>query len=385
MASRAYVQSTVSLDLADRWFQQSQNANTLKLALSSEVRSKIESSYVLDHKPADRSLPSSVDRSKGAVSMASATVSAGGSYGTSETSESIPSRGAPQTADLIRGGPSPQRTPPVPPKPIQHFSSEKALFRGSIGFALAYQSNPLAASSYTGASSSGSAYAPPSPPRAIACAPVHDQKEPLRPTSPLEPPTDSDVLQDDVSHDTGMVAIREMFYGAIADALSTPALRSVLVKDPSRAYFSAVSLAILTVATDTRTPSEDVLRLSGSAIQVCLGGLPPSYRACMAELGTIGREARKMGEEDDDRAIAYVARGKPLSEPRMGRVKKLLERGVGYVDAKGRVRGGTGGGGEGTGRSRLFANRINALSLDIVKLPGFHQRQEVFRILQGSR
>jgi hypothetical protein len=182
-----------------------------------------------------------------------------------------------------------------------------------------------------------------------------------------------------------MVAIREMFYGAIADALSTPALRSVLVKDPSRAYFSAVSLAILTVATDTRTPSEDVLRLSGSAIQVCLGGLPPSYRACMAELGTIGREARKMGEEDDDRAIAYVARGKPLSEPRMGRVKKLLERGVGYVDAKGRVRGGTGGGGEGTGRSRLFANRINALSLDIVKLPGFHQRQEVFRILQGSR
>jgi hypothetical protein len=181
-----------------------------------------------------------------------------------------------------------------------------------------------------------------------------------------------------------MVATRELFYGAVADALSTPALRRVLVKDPSRAYFSAVSLAILTVAINTQMPSEYTLQLPGSTMQVHLGRLPPAYSGCMAELGAIGREARKMGEEDDDRAIAYVARGKPLCEPRMGRVRKLLERGVGYVDANGRVRGSTSAGGEGTGRSRLFANRINALSLEIVKLPGFHQRQDVFRILQGS-
>ena len=198
-------------------------------------------------------------------------------------------------------------------------------------------------------------------------------------------PADSVLLPDDVVHDAEMVAIREMFYGAVADALSTPTLRNVLVKDPSRAYFSAVSLAILTVATVVQMPSENVLQLPGSSIRVYLSNLPPAYRARMAELGAIGREARKMGEEDDDRAIAYVARGKPLSEPRMSRVRKLLERGVGYVDAKGRVRGSTSVGGEGTGRSRLFANRINTLSLDIVKLPGFHQRQEVFRILQGSR
>lgn len=342
----------------------------------------------LSNRPRQRSLTSIVDRSKGAVSVASTTESARGVYGAPETS--TPSRNTSQTADLIRreSRTSSPRRPPgdlILPTPIQHFSSENLPSRDSIGFALAYQYNPLAASSYTGASSSGSAYTPPSPPRAIASAPVQDPKEIVAPPSRPEPSADSVSPPDDVLHDAEMVAIRELFYGAVADALSTPALRNVLVKDPSRAYFSAVSLAILTVATDIEMPSESTLQLPGSTIRVHLVRLPTAYRACMAELGSIGREARKMGEEDDDRAIAYVARGKPLCEPRMGRVRKLLERGVGYVDAKGRVRGGTSTEGEGTGRSRLFANRINALSLEIVELPGFHQRQDVFRILQGSR
>lgn len=368
-------------DLSDQWFQQSRNTNT---SLSNGVRSKVD--YPFGHRPRQKSLTSIVDRSKGAVSIPSKTESAGGKYGP-ETTDAAPSRNTPQPAELTRP-PSPRRTAedlPLLTKSIQH-NREKAPFRDSIGFALAYQSNPLAASSYTGASSSGSAYAPPSPQRVTASEPVQDQKEPVEPPLPRpEPPAESVAPQEDVLHDTEMTTIWEMFYGAVADALSTPTLRNVLVKDPSRAYFSAVSLAILSVATDTQMPSESTLRLPGSAIQVCLHSLPSAYRTCMAELGAIGREARKMGEEDDDRAIAYVARGKPLSEPRMARVKKLLERGIGYVDAKGRVRGGSSSGGQGTGRSRLFANRINALSLTIVKLPGFHQRQEVFRILQGSR
>lgn len=342
------------------------------------------------HRPRQRSL-TIVDRSKGAVSVASTTEPARGIYGAVETTNSTRSRNSSQMAGLIRRESrtsSPRRPPEEVPDlltPIQHFSSDILPSRNSIGFALAYQSNPLAASSYTGASSSGSAYAPPSPPQAAASTPVQDQQETVAP--PLRPgsPADSVASPNDVLHDTEMVAIRELFYGAVADALSTPALRNVLVKDPSRAYFSAVSLAILTVATNTQMPSENTLQLPGSTIQIHLSRLPAAYRTRMAELGAIGREARKMGEEDDDRAIAYVARGKPLCEPRMGRVRKLLERGVGYVDAKGRVRGGTSAGREGTGRSRLFANRINALSLDIVELPGFHQRQDVFRILQGSR
>lgn len=352
------------------------------------MRSKIEYPTIPGHRPRGGSLTPVVDRSKGAVSVGSGTESTAGNYGTVEATNPVPSRSTPQTADQIRRSrpPSPRRPaaglPVLLPEPIPPL-------RNSIGFALAYQINPLAARSYTGASSSGSgsSYAPPSPPRATATAnaPVQDQKETVAPPSRPESPAGSVALQDDVLHDAEMVAIREMFYGAVADALSTPALRKVLVKDPSRAYFSAVSLAILTVATDTEMPSENTLRLPGSVMQVRLGSLPPAYRACIAELGAIGREARKMGEEDDDRAIAYAARDKPLCEPRMGRVRKLLERGVGYVDAKGRVRGGTSAAGDGTGRSRLFANRINALSLDIVKLPGFHQRQEVFRILQGLR
>ena len=348
----------------------------------------MEYPMVPGQRPRQRSLTSIVDRSKGAVSVASTTESVGGIYGSVETTDPLPSHTRPQTADQIRREPqtSSRRPPPEDlPTPLHHFRSEKMPSRESIGFALAYQCNPLAASSYTGASSSGSAFAPPSPPRATTSPPAQDQKEKVAPPSRPGSPADSAVLPDNVLHDTEMVAIRELFYGAVADALSTPTLRKVLVKDPSRAYFSAVSLAILTVATNTEMPSENTLQLPGSMIQVHLDRLPPAYRARMAELGAIGREARKMGEEDDDRAIAYVARGKPLCEPRMGRVRKLLERGVGYVDAKGRVRGGTSAGGEGTGRSRLFANRINALSLEIVELPGFHQRQDVFRILQGSR
>lgn len=392
-AWRSGLQSSVCLihrilDLSDQWFQQSQNTSAPNVALSNEVGGKM--GYPFGHRPRRRSLTSIVDRSKGAVSVAPTTESAGGNYGAVKTTDPVPPRDTPQPAELIREWPrtpSPRRPAedlPLLAKPIQHYS-KKAPLRDSIGFALAYQSNPLAACSYSGASSSGSSHAPPSPPRAIGGLPVQDQKEPVAPPPRSEPPAESVVPRADVSHDTEMIAIREMFYGAVADALSTPALRNVLVKDPSRAYFSAVSLAILSVATDTQMPTENTLRLPGSAIQVHLHTLPSAYRACMAELGAIGGEARKMGEEDDDRAIAYVARGKPLSEPRMGRVKKLLERGVGYVDAKGRVRGGTSSGGQGTGRSRLFANRINRLSLDIVKLPGFHQRQEVFRILQGSR
>lgn len=343
-------------------------------------------------RPRQRSLTSIVDRSKGAVSVASPTEPARGAYGAIEITDSTPSRNTSQTADLIRKesrSTSPPRPPPealpVLPKPIQHLRSEKLPSRDSIGFALAYQYNPLAACSYTGASSSGSAHAPPSPPRTIAFAPVLDQKEIVAPPSRPGSPANSLSPPGDVLHDTELVAIRELFYGAVADALSSPALRNVLAKDPSRAYFSAVSLAILTVAIDITMPSENTLQLPGSTMRVHLSSLPPAYRASMAELGAIGREARKMGEEDDDRAIAYVARGKPLCEPRMGRVRKLLERGVGYVDAKGRVRGGASAGGEGTGRSRLFANRINALSLEVVELPGFHQRQDVFRVLQGSR
>lgn len=91
----------------------------------------------------------------------------------------------------------------------------------------------------------------------------------------------------------------------------------------------------------------------------------------------------------------------------MQRVRKLLERGIGYVDAQGHVRGTDhpSGGSSGTGRSRLFAGRINALALDIIKLPAFQERkvsqrdlprleqifsddsneQEVFKILAGAR
>ena len=100
----------------------------------------------------------------------------------------------------------------------------------------------------------------------------------------------------------------------------------------------------------------------------------------MTTRAAIGREARKLSEEDDERAIAYVARGRSLPEPRVGRVRRLLERGVGYVGADGRVRGAGRSGQGGTGRSREFSNKINQLALDMMKLAAF--QESMLRILK---
>ncbi|PVF95856.1 hypothetical protein CPB86DRAFT_559037 [Serendipita vermifera] len=250
--------------------------------------------------------------------------------------------------------------------------------RLSPGFAEAFQANPIEASRYYGASSSGRA--------GTADRTYHvDRRSEDRPSfsSNNSINTAAAAAMTNTSSTTtsngDVDTVRETMYAAIADSLVTQNLRQVMLKDPHRAYFSAVSLAILNVSVTLQpqsTDSPNLVTMMGRTIRI--SDLPGAYKTCVAELATIGREARKLHEEDDERAIAYVARGKPLPEPRIGRVRKLLERGVGYVGADGRVRGTSSSGG-GTGRSREFSNKINALSVELMKLAAF--QEDMLRIL----
>jgi len=189
-----------------------------------------------------------------------------------------------------------------------------------------------------------------------------DAKLPLPPATPV-----------DVNLTPEVEVIRQTMYSAIADALATPGLRQVMQKDVQRAFFSAVSLANLNVSMSLQSGNDSPNLISMVGREIRLTDLPGAYRTCITELAAIGREARKLSEEDDERAIAYVARGKALPEPRIGRVRKLLERGVGFVGADGRVRGAKEASGGGTGRSREFSNKISALSIEMMKLPAFQE------------
>jgi hypothetical protein len=48
----------------------------------------------------------------------------------------------------------------------------------------------------------------------------------------------------------------------------------------------------------------------------------------MTELGNIGKQAKALVEEDNDRAIAAVRAGEPAPEPRIERLRRMLEHGV---------------------------------------------------------
>lgn len=285
----------------------------------------------------------------------------------------------------------------------QRFANDYPLT--SPGYAEAYQRNPVAAESYNGAGSSasrpglshnasgrsynslynGGSYENFSHPinsyshtSTSNNQPLHHMAPSVPSSTPMQPPTEKKSTPD---QDT----IRQTMYGAVADALATEALRDVTVKDPQRAFFSAMCLAILNVSVTLQDPTQDTPNLvTMMGRQIRLTDLPGAYKTCMTELAAVGREARKLGEEDDERAIAYVARGKSLPEPRLGRVRKLLERGMGYVDATGHVRGSSHNSG-GTGRSREFSTKITALSLEMMKLPDFQGQQELFKIFSVAR
>ncbi|KAH7884264.1 hypothetical protein F5I97DRAFT_1888109 [Phlebopus sp. FC_14] len=185
------------------------------------------------------------------------------------------------------------------------------------------------------------------------------------------------------AHSPAIEQIRETLYAALADVLErTPSLRRLLKWDPPRAYFASVSFAILEVATTAVTPEGSVVGVLGR--ELTLDACPRDLKPFMVELGEIGRLAREMVEEDDVAAVECLERGDEIPVPRLERVKKMLEGGVGHdMDQSGE---GTAAEGRRSveGRAVAFANRINALGLGITRIKAFRERQgEVFKVLAG--
>ena len=216
----------------------------------------------------------------------------------------------------------------------------------------------------------------------------------------------------------GIEFIRETLYAALADVLERrPALRRLLRVDPARAYFAAVALAILDVASSSATkpadsqldklrgegalppspgardPREPVIRgVLGQTL--ALSDCPQPLRPFMAELCGIGRTLHEMEEEDSEATVRALQAGEDPPVPRLERVYEILEKGVGHARRPSDVGAGRDGERETEvlrrrrtsteGRAVAFANRINALALGMTKLRAFRERQEmVFKVLAG--
>ncbi|KAG6332565.1 hypothetical protein ID866_6524 [Astraeus odoratus] len=175
--------------------------------------------------------------------------------------------------------------------------------------------------------------------------------------------------------------IRETLYAALADVLERmPSLRRLLKWDPPRAYFASVAFAVLDVATTAVTPEGTIIGILGR--EFTLAECPDELKPLMVELAAIGRTAKQMMEEDDLHAAQCLQNGEQAPEPRLDRVRKMLERGVGYdrtqcpEDEESERRRSI------EGRAVVFTNRINALCLGILQIESFRERQtQVFGIL----
>ncbi|EKM58728.1 uncharacterized protein PHACADRAFT_253221 [Phanerochaete carnosa HHB-10118-sp] len=232
----------------------------------------------------------------------------------------------------------------------------------------------------------------------------------FRSISPLPSPT---ILGPD---SPAIELIRETLYAALADVLGrTPSLRRQLQRDPARAYFSSVALAILDISMSSVVPG-DASTHTEPAIRGVLGKTlalsecPRELRPFMQELCDIGDSAREAAEDDTLASVRALSEDRSVPEPRMDRVREILRGGVGWAyderherdaDAQGGhevLRGnGDANGAVRPGDSRrrttstdnravAFANRINALALAMTKLRAFRERQEgVFKILASVR
>jgi len=153
--------------------------------------------------------------------------------------------------------------------------------------------------------------------------------------------------------------------------------------DPPRAYFAAVAFGILDVATTAMTADGTIHAVMGQ--QLTLEMSPRELKPFTVELMAIGSAVKECENEDNADAIEIISRGGEPPEPRMDRIKKVLENGIGYSrrqeaseDDRNANRRSV------QGRAVTLANRINALALSMTRLKAFRDRQnDVFSILAG--
>ncbi|EJD07154.1 uncharacterized protein FOMMEDRAFT_138800 [Fomitiporia mediterranea MF3/22] len=213
------------------------------------------------------------------------------------------------------------------------------------------------------------------------------------------------------THAPAIQLIRETLYASLADVLTRyHHVRRLLKSDPPRAYFAAVALAILDVAS-TRTrvlPSahagaEQEVEVDGVlGAHLTLAACPRPLQPFMRELGMIGAAVRAAEEEDTVVALEALTNDSSavLLTPRMDRVRRMLERGIGSEHRRHRSSGPATTTDEESddddardseqerrrrsveGRAIALANRINSLALGMSKLRAFRDRQnEIFKIL----
>ncbi|KAG8213449.1 hypothetical protein J3R82DRAFT_11965 [Butyriboletus roseoflavus] len=205
---------------------------------------------------------------------------------------------------------------------------------------------------------------------------------PASPASVFPPRTPSPML---FPHNSpALERIRQILYAALGDVLAgNMELGRLLKRDPPRAYFASVSLAIVEVG--TRAVQSDGSIDGGAGMQLTVGECPDALKPLMVELGDIGKQVKKMRHEDTEAAIKAAQRGDEERVPRLDQLRRMLQGGVGFD------RGARDGDGEQPvrrgsveGRTVAFSNRINTLALNISKVKTFRERQhEVFEILSA--
>ena len=206
--------------------------------------------------------------------------------------------------------------------------------------------------------------------------------------------------------------IRETLFASLADVIVRHHyVRRLLKSDPPRAYFASVGLAILDVAaTRTRVlpPADGIPSTAEPEVEVegvlgarlALSACPRPLQPFMRELCMIGAAVRAAEEEDTAIALEALTTDSEavLPTPRMERVRRILERGVGSEHRRRRhsSESATTTDDEDEaedednrrrsieGRAITLTNRINALALGMLKLRAFRDRQhEIFKILSG--
>lgn len=133
------------------------------------------------------------------------------------------------------------------------------------------------------------------------------------------------------------------------------------------------------------TPNGEVIGVLGK--NLTLGECPPPLRPFFSELVSIGREARRIEEQDTELVVKMIAEGQEgVPTPRLERVKSMLQWGIGVErDGSRRDKNGERERKESVqGRAVAFANRISALALGLTKLKAFRERQDyVFKVLES--
>ncbi|KAH9015659.1 hypothetical protein EDB85DRAFT_2156499 [Lactarius pseudohatsudake] len=162
----------------------------------------------------------------------------------------------------------------------------------------------------------------------------------LSPT-PLEKSKRSPALRTIVTNITATSTALPFVTICVADVLaSTPRLHAQLTRDPPRAYYGSVALAILAASARSVAADGD----DGGAMWLVRGTrltvteCPERLRPLMREFVAVDVEAALIEEEDTAAAMALAQDGRAVPVPRVERARLVLERGAGYDIREGEER-----------------------------------------------